>query len=654
MLIDCSNLLGHIHKSMLPGMLYDPDLEPSFPPTIAPDSPQHEKDTYSERWQHDKVAAYILTSRLSPHVLATIPIVNSQLGQRRSARTIYSTLKNNYGAGDYSAVMAIETRLRQLKCMPARGGVRVLDYVSTWRMLYNQMEAAGYPLSIRQTLTMFIDGLPTNVVSYITLYDNIMVSLNEPNDSLLPNIHHLLDHVVRIDGNVTRSRLLNQDHCTIQPAHQPVNTSSSTPIATIPAMDGDTGNVRKCGNCGLKGHTENTCFQPSGKMEGRREEYLASRATKPHAHLANVEDVQKGEVSMDTIEEPVLMQEFAAMSLNLTNDANFESYPLSSSVSPSHEDSLEPIVLATLPLEPIILAALPERFNTALDSACTNHIIKDRSLFHSYDVSRAVPIKTANCGFLTTLAVGDVKFHIVIQGKTINWTLRNCLHAPDVPINLISVGALQEHHMSVTFSFQKTTIAFPCSHPQLRGLSFDAEVVRRLSLLHLNYIPANIPPPTVALTSFQVVPITFDLWHRRFGHLGKDATWDMLTKNFATGITYKPTIQTASRCIPCLIGKTPQAPFTHNANRASKVCELIHIDTCGPFPALTPRKEAYFTAFLDDASNFGSIALLTTKDGAYPTWRKVEASWTLKSGNPVCTARLDGAKEFTQGPMSNI
>jgi hypothetical protein len=73
------------------------------------------------------------------------------------------------------------------------------------------MEAAGYPPTTCQTLTMFIDGLPTNVVSYITLYDNVMVLLNKPNDSLLPNIHQIFDHVTRIDGNVTRSRMLNPD-----------------------------------------------------------------------------------------------------------------------------------------------------------------------------------------------------------------------------------------------------------------------------------------------------------------------------------------------------------------------------------------------------------------------------------------------------------
>ena len=642
-LINCSNLLSHVHDIMLPGAAYDPDLEPTFPPSITRDSPQHEKDLYSEWWNHDKVAAHVLTSRLSPSVLGTIPIANSQLGQRRSARTIYATLRNNYGAGDYSAVMAIEARLRRLRCLPTRGGVRIPDYVSTWRMLYNQMEAAGYPPSARQTLTMFIDGLPMNIVSFITLYDNVMISLNEPNDSLLPNIHQLFDHVTRIDGNVTRSRLLNHDHRSHQSSNHPTVTPSSTTTTSTPTTSGDTTAICKCGNCGLVGHTDETCFQPGGKMEGRREEYLANRKTKAQAHIATVEDVQQTEV-LDTGEESVLTQEFAAMSLNITNDIDYATYPSAISL---REENLGPMAFATL----------PEQFNTALDSACMNHIIRDRNFFQTYDESGAVPVKTANCGFLTTLAIGDVKFRIVIAGKTITWTLKNCLHAPEVPINLISVGALQEHHMSITFSFQKTTIAFPSSHPQLGGLSFDAEVIRRLSLLHLNYIPAailtpTISAPTIVFASFQVVPNSFELWHRHFGHLGQQATRDMLSKDYATGITYKPSAQTSSKCIPCLIGKAPQAPFPHNAKRATEICELIHINTCGPFPTLTPRKEAYFTAFLDDTSNFGSIALLVSKDSAYPAWRKIEASWTLKSGNPVRTVRLDEAKEFTQGAMS--
>ena len=131
-------------------------------------------------------------------------------------------------------------------------------------------------------------------------------------------------------------------------------------------------------------------------------------------------------------------------------------------------------------------------------------------------------MKTANCGFLETLAVGDVKFNMKLSnGRTIIWTLKNCLHAPMVPINLISVGALQEHHLSVSFSYQKTTVYFPTDHPDLSGLSFEATVHRRLSLLDLDFIvtpsvdPVPVPMPTpIACPVFPVLPLTVDLWHR--------------------------------------------------------------------------------------------------------------------------------------------
>jgi hypothetical protein len=107
--------------------------------------------------------------------------------------------------------------------------------------------------------------------------------------------------------------------------------------------------------------------------------------------------------------------------------------------------------------------------------------------------------------------------------------LKKCLHTPDAPINLILVGALQEHHMLITFSFQKTMIAFPESHPQLGGLSFHTEVVYCLSLLHLNYIPVavSLPPSSIAFASFQITPNTFELWHCQFGHPGQEATHNM-------------------------------------------------------------------------------------------------------------------------------
>jgi hypothetical protein len=134
--------------------------------------------------------------------------------------------------------------------------------------------------------------------------------------------------------------------------------------------------------------------------------------------------------------------------------------------------------------------------------------------------------------------------------------------------------------------------------------------------------------------------------------LGHEASQSVLNGNYATGVI-KPTTPypTSPRCIPCLIGKSPQTPYSHNANRAASVCDLIHVDTCGPFPTHTPKKEAYFIIFLDDKSNYGVTTLLTTKNGAFPAWKRVEAAWELISGNRVKAVRLDGAKEFVQGPL---
>ena len=62
------------------------------------------------------------------------------------------------------------------------------------------MDAAGYLPSARQLLLMFVDGLPMNLVSFVTLYDNVLNSLNDNVE--LPNIHQLFDHVIHIENNL--------------------------------------------------------------------------------------------------------------------------------------------------------------------------------------------------------------------------------------------------------------------------------------------------------------------------------------------------------------------------------------------------------------------------------------------------------------------
>ena len=60
----------------------------------------------------------------------------------------------------------------------------------------------------------------------------------------------------------------------------------------------------------------------------------------------------------------------------------------------------------------IALLSLSQVYNVLLDSGCTNHIIWNHSLFHTY-VSQEVSIGMANCGSLDAIGTGNVKFKLL-------------------------------------------------------------------------------------------------------------------------------------------------------------------------------------------------------------------------------------------------
>ena len=192
-------------------------------------------------------------------------------------------------------------------------------------------------------------------------------------------------------------------------------------------------------------------------------------------------------------------------------------------------------------LSPVCLSTLLSLYNTILDSGCTNHIIQDCSLFWTYHTSMSVPVKTANCRILETLAKGDVKFCIQCGSQSIVFVLRDCLHVPSAPINLLSVSTMQERQMRIHFNEDSTVIHFPSDHPILTGLSVQASVLHCLSFLKCAFL---LPTPPisdgteVAFPTFPVPARTPSLWHLCLHHLGVDATCVVLPKNYTTGVDW--------------------------------------------------------------------------------------------------------------------
>lgn len=239
------------------------------------------------------------------------------------------------------------------------------------------------------------------------------------------------------------------------------------------------------------------------------------------------------------------------------NDSDFHLYHAST------EDDDCTLYLAFASLVTLVaLASITSKFNSILDSGCTMHIIKNKQFFWTYHLKHAVPVETTNCGTLYILAHSDVKFLTHIDRKTVILVLKDCLHAPDVSINLLSVGLMVENDMKLMFEKDSTSLFFPSTLKHLGSKSITATVYKKLLFIFCDFmiLPVNDDLSFSALSNntvlFPKVLVTPELWHRHMRHPAQKTTQMMLTKNFATGVDYSGKFEHL-QCIPCIVGKQP-------------------------------------------------------------------------------------------------
>ena len=501
-----------------------------------------------------------------------------------------------------------------------------------------------------------------------------------------------LDTIFWLASQAQAPRLHRSNAVTV-PNTQPslIPTPAPLPTAAPDSSSRVSKSEKTCGNCksrGLRavGHIDATCFQPGGGMEGRRDEYLSNKG-RVHAmfaeclesallHLDSDLPIVPSSPSLSPTPDPLIDDLLLPPIANLC----VTSFPTNSDVPfdlyfPSDPKLSYPLAYASVDFQSTALLSMVSLFNALLDSSCTHHIIRDRALFRNY-IAKEISVGTANCGSLDALGCGDVDFRYPYRGQHILFTLRGCLHAPTAPINLLSVGALVERGMSCLFSPGGITkVFFPDDHPQLPDFTFLATVTNRLSFLKLDFIspaissvptafpalavvPPSLPLPseppvaTPPAVSFPRLKLDSMLWHRRFGHVGMDATRMALTKNYATGVRLDgPFIR--DYCISCIVGKSPQKSYPLRGNRAASIGELLHMDLCGPFPVGAPRGEKYFFNILDDRSNWGFTFGLRLKSDAFSFYRTTEAFLERSCAVTILNVRCGGELELTAGQMGD-
>ncbi|KAF5378035.1 hypothetical protein D9757_011525 [Collybiopsis confluens] len=252
-----------------------------------------------------------------------------------------------------------------------------------------------------------------------------------------------------------------------------------------------------------------------------------------------------------------------------------------------------------------------------IDSACTKHIVRNKSLFSTYSETPGHSVK----GFGQTPAVGQGTAAIATHsGKhAFNIALRNALHVPDAPFNLISVGCMTQAGFTVKFAADSLSVFAPGSssreviHGKRAGNLFVVETTKSSPRFASSL---QSPPDTFETLAFPSIPAsrTWKDWHRTFGHINAKSVKLLHDKGMVTGMTVDPDSPLEFSCEACIRAKQNVQSFPPEAERKyTEIGEMTFTDVWGPARVNGINRERYYVSFTDGATRRTVIYFMKQK-----------------------------------------
>ncbi|EAU89547.2 hypothetical protein CC1G_02436 [Coprinopsis cinerea okayama7 len=158
-----ANVYPHIASEPSEGAPYDPISIPTYPPSVAPDSPPHVLAFYQQWWQKDNVASHLVTAKLSDTIRLQIP--TKSLNRRMPAREILREVQKIYGVVDYTSALVLVSEITNLTCNGEKK-LSVDSYISTWRSKFNTLIQSSYNPDGRVLAQNFLLGFPSDDIDW--------------------------------------------------------------------------------------------------------------------------------------------------------------------------------------------------------------------------------------------------------------------------------------------------------------------------------------------------------------------------------------------------------------------------------------------------------------------------------------------------------
>ena len=267
-----------------------------------------------------------------------------------------------------------------------------------------------------------------------------------------------------------------------------------------------------------------------------------------------------------------------------------------------------------------------------IDTGASLHVTSKKEFFTSNTSGDFGVSKMGNDGLVKVVGTRDV---CLVTNNGTKFTLRDVRHAPDIRLNLISAGKLDDEGFCNTFS-----------EGQWKLTKGSLVVARGTKNANLYLMQASTSSTIVNVTENDS---STELWHRRLSHISEKGLNCLAKKNLLSGL--KNTI--LKNCAHCAAGKQRRVSFKrHPPSRKSELLELVHSDVCGPLKVRSHGGALYFVTFIDDCSRKLWVYVLKTKDQVLDVFKQFQASVEGQTGKKLKCIRTDNGGEYC-GPFDD-
>ncbi|KAF5338281.1 hypothetical protein D9611_014624 [Ephemerocybe angulata] len=488
-------------------------------------SSDEDRVAYHMWGQLDAIARHVIVTRLGREVYRETESLLLSSYAEPTSYAWYTALRNRYGRYDYESGGVAWKRAEELVC-----GANVGIYLSNYRRLVQDVHDSVYPVAPTKMITTFLRNLPSSLryVHDTFRAEFTSTSCTASTPQRLPDFKDVLLWIERAEkaNNLEMSESVGHRRPAAHPGRSggpppPQPKSSATPnfvgAATPSAVKAPGARLagQACFECGKVGHQKAQC--PT--RQGDRARAGAPLAPKGYLAEGGVEDDDEGSVAaaeemlgeenqQDDDEFAGMLEDWDAIKLyDIHSPGSPNAFALSSyfgsgpcdspfagmAIVPSPSSSRSfgpPRPPPPLPTPPARPSALARRYLAAVDSGCSQHIVIDRSWFHSFR-TLDMTVGTANSTPLVVLGCGTVKFPVrLTDGSTRLVVLQDVLFAPTCPINLLSVGHLTDFLGLRLLFGERRTIAWFHTPGEKATSYLSMSRQNHLTYLKCDFIPA--------------------------------------------------------------------------------------------------------------------------------------------------------------------